>query len=279
MLRRIGLSGRSIVPLLVGFGCSVPAIMATRTLPSKRDRKMTIMLIPFMSCSAKMPIYYFFVQIFFPDKSWLIISSLYFLGIISAIVIALITKNLMFKGEPVPFVMELPNYRMPTLKNVTRLMWDKAKDFLERAFTIIFMGTVIIWMLEHFSFSLEMVSNPEESMLAMIANIITPIFVPLGFGDWRVSTALISGFLAKESVVSTLSVLYGSTEILRGSLSIAATYALLTFCLLYTPCVAAVAAVRREEGKLASIELVFFQCAVAWVIALLMKVILTAFGL
>ena len=279
LLRKIGLSGRSIVPLLIGFGCSVPAIMATRTLPSRRDRKMTIMLIPFMSCSAKMPIYYFFVQTFFPDRSWLIISSLYFLGILTAIIVALIGKNTVFKGEAVPFVMELPNYRMPSPQNVLRLMWDKAKDFLQRAFTIIFTGTVVIWILEHFSFTLNMVSDPADSILAYVASLISPIFTPLGFGDWKVSTALISGFLAKESVVSTLSVLYGSPEILRASLSTSATYALLTFCLLYTPCVAAVAAVRREEGVKGSIELVVFQCVVAWIVAFIMKMILTILGI
>ncbi|MBQ6334498.1 MAG: ferrous iron transport protein B [Erysipelotrichaceae bacterium] len=279
LLRKIGLSGRSIVPLLIGFGCSVPAIMATRTLPSRRDRKMTIMLVPFMSCSAKMPIYYFFVQTFFPDRSWLIISSLYFLGILTAIIVALIGKNTVFKGEAVPFVMELPNYRMPSPQNVLRLMWDKAKDFLQRAFTIIFTGTVVIWILEHFSFTLNMVSDPADSILAYVASLISPIFKPLGFGDWKVSTALISGFLAKESVVSTLSVLYGSPEILRASLSTPATYALLTFCLLYTPCVAAVAAVRREEGVKGSIELVVFQCVIAWIVAFIMKVILTILGI
>jgi ferrous iron transport protein B len=279
LLRKIGLSGRSIVPMLIGFGCSVPAIMATRTLPSKRDRKMTIMMVPFMSCSAKMPIYYFFVQTFFKEISWLIISSLYLLGIVTAVIIAYIGKNTVFKGEAVPFVMELPNYRMPMAKNVLRLMWDKAKDFLQRAFTIIFTGTVIIWCLGNFDFRLNMVSDPSLSMLAYAANIITPIFRPLGFADWRVSTALISGFLAKESVVSTLSVLYGSSEILRQSLSIPATYALLSFCLLYTPCVAAVAAVRREEGIKGSIDLVLFQCVIAWVVAFLMRMILLAFGL
>ena len=279
LLRKIGLSGRSIVPLLIGFGCSVPAIMATRTLPSRRDRKMTIMLVPFMSCSAKMPIYYFFVQTFFPNYSWLIISSLYFLGILTAILVAYIGKNTVFKGEAVPFVMELPNYRMPSAENVLRLMWDKAKDFLQRAFTIIFAGTVIIWVLEHFDFSMNMVSDPSLSMLAYAANIITPIFKPLGFADWRISTALISGFLAKESVVSSLTVLYGSSEVFRDSLSLSATYALLTFCLLYTPCVAAVAAVKREEGRKGSIELVIFQCVIAWIVAFLMRMTLSVFGL
>ncbi|MBO7677702.1 MAG: ferrous iron transport protein B, partial [Erysipelotrichaceae bacterium] len=270
LLRKIGLSGRSIVPLLVGFGCSVPAIMSTRTLPSKRDRKMTIMLIPFMSCSAKMPIYYFFVQTFFKDISWIVISGLYFLGIISAIIVALITKKTVFKGEAVPFVMELPNYRMPAARNVLQLMWDKAKDFLQRAFTIIFVGTIIIWVLEHFDFTLNMV-EPVDSALATMASIIAPIFKPLGFGDWRMSTALLSGFLAKESVVSTLTVLFGSTEVLRDSMNIVECFSFLTFCLLYTPCVAAVAAVRREDGVKGSVQLVIFQCIVAWIVAFIVK--------
>ena len=279
LLRKIGLSGRSIVPLLIGFGCSVPAIMATRTLPSKRDRKLTIMLIPFMSCSAKMPIYYFFAHTFFKEISWIIIGVIYFLGIITAIIVAIVSKQLVFKGEAVPFVMELPNYRMPAAKNVLRLMWDKAKDFLQRAFTIIFMGTVVIWIFEHFDFSFNMVSDPSLSMLAIIASFIAPLFKPLGFGDWRISTALLSGFLAKESVVSSLNVLYGSTEALKASLTSAECFALLTFCLLYTPCVAAVAAVRREEGVRGSIQLVVFQCAVAWIVAFIMKLVLGAFGL
>ena len=279
LLRKIGLSGRSIVPMLIGFGCSVPAIMATRTLPSERDRKMTIMLIPFMSCSAKMPIYYFFVQAFFPDISWLIIGSLYFLGIFTAIVVALIAKKTLFKGEAVPFVMELPNYRLPTGKNVMMLMWDKAKDFLQRAFTIIFVGTVIIWALKNYDFSLNIVSDPSMSILAIIAGRIAPIFIPQGFADWRVSTALISGFLAKESVVSILSVLYGSTQGLIESLSIAQAYSLLSFCLLYTPCVAAIAAVKREDGIKGAAELMIFQCAIAWLVSLLVKIILSAFGL
>ena len=278
LLRKIGLSGRSIVPLLVGFGCSVPAIMSTRTLPSKRDRKMTIMLIPFMSCSAKMPIYYFFVQTFFRDISWIVISGLYFLGIISAIIVALITKKTVFKGEAVPFVMELPNYRMPAARNVLQLMWDKAKDFLQRAFTIIFVGTIIIWVLEHFDFTLNMV-EPVDSALATMASIIAPIFKPLGFGDWRMSTALLSGFLAKESVVSTLTVLFGSTEVLRASMNTVECFSFLTFCLLYTPCVAAVAAVRREDGVKGSVQLVIFQCIVAWIVAFIVKTILTVFGL
>ena len=239
---------------------------------------MTIMLIPFMSCSAKMPIYYFFVQTFFKETAWIIIGALYFLGIISAIIVALITKRTVFKGEAVPFVMELPNYRMPAAKNVLQLMWDKAKDFLQRAFTIIFMGTVIIWILEHFDFRLNMV-EPTESMLALMASVIAPIFKPLGFGDWRMSTALLSGFLAKESVVSTLTVLFGSTDILRASMTTAECFSFLTFCLLYTPCVAAVAAVRREDGVKGSIQLVIFQCVVAWIVAFIIKSLLSVFGL
>ena len=239
---------------------------------------MTIMLIPFMSCSAKMPIYYFFVQTFFKENSWLIIGALYFLGIISAIVVALITKRTVFKGEAVPFGMELPNYRMPAAKNVLRLMWDKAKDFLQRAFTIIFVGTVVIWIMENFDFTLHMV-EPSESMLAAMASIIAPIFRPLGFGDWRMSTALLSGFLAKESVVSTLTVLFGSNDVLSASLTTAECFSFLTFCLLYTPCVAAVAAVRREDGIRGSVQLVIFQCVVAWIVAFIIKTVLTFFGL
>ena len=275
ILRKIGLSGRSIVPMLVGFGCSVPAIMSTRTLTSERDRKMTIMLIPFMSCSAKMPIYYFFVQTFFPERSWLIISSLYLLGIVAAVIVALISRRTVFKGNAVPFVMELPNYRMPTARNVLLLMWDKTKDFLQRAFTVIFFGTVIIWILEHFDFSLSLVEDPSLSILAVIAGLIAPIFSSLGFGDWRVSTALLSGFLAKESVVSILSVLYGSAKVLRASMSLKDAYALLTFCLLYTPCVAAVAAVRREEGGKGAAFLVVFQCVIAWIFAFIVRMIIS----
>ena len=277
LLRKIGLSGRSIVPMLVGFGCSVPAIMSTRTIPSERDRKMTTMLIPFMSCSAKMPIYVFFADIFFPKFAWLISVGLYFLGIVVAIVIALISKKTVFKGKAVPFVMELPNYRMPTPKNVLLLMWDKTKDFLHRAFTIIFVGTVVIWILEHFSFSLQYLESPEGSILASLGGLLAPIFAPLGLNDWRVVTSLISGFLAKESVVSILSVLFGSTEIMLASFTIPAVSALLVFCLLYTPCVAAVAAVRREQGHKGAIGMVVFQCVVAWVVALLVKLLLSLF--
>ena len=269
LLRKIGLSGRSIVPMLIGFGCSVPAIMSTRTLSSQRDRKLTILLIPFMSCSAKMPIYVFFADIFFPNNAWLISTSLYFLGIIISILVAYIAKNSIFKGEAIPFVMELPNYRLPSLKNVLQLMWDKAKDFLQRAFTIIFLGTIIIWFFQTFDFHFNIIEDSKLSILASIANIITPFFKPLGFADWRISTALLSGFLAKESVVSTISVLYGNTNILLNSLTKPAVYSLLVFCLLYTPCIAAVAAVKKEEGKLACISMVIFQILIAWIISFL----------
>ena len=270
ILRRIGLSGRSIVPMLIGFGCTVPAVMATRTLPSERDRKMTIMLTPFMSCSAKSPIYAFFVAAFFPGKGGLVFVSLYLAGILAGILVALAARNV-FKSEPVPFVMELPNYRLPALKNVLRLMWDKAKDFLRRAFTVIFLGTIIIWFLRTFDFGLNMVSDPESSMLAAVAGMITPVLRPLGLGDWRISTALISGFLAKESVVSTLTVLYGSQAGLAAAMSSLTAVTLLVFCLLYTPCVAAIAAVRRESGSRYALGMVFLQCAVAWICALLVK--------
>ncbi len=273
LLRRLGLSGRSIVPMLVGFGCSVPAVMATRTLPSDRDRKMTQLLIPFMSCSAKMPIYAFFAATFFPRYAALITVSLYFIGIIVAILIALIGKNTVFKGEAVPFVMELPNYRLPGLKNVLMLMWDKAKDFIQRAFTVIFLGTVAVWFLQNFNLSFNMVSDSEESILAMIAGVLAPIFVPLGFGNWKTVTSLISGFLAKESVVSMLTVLYGGSEGLLAEMTGLNAFTFLIFCLLYTPCVAAVAAIKREAGRKAAIKLVLFQCAVAWVVAFIVRVI------
>jgi ferrous iron transport protein B len=277
LLRKIGLSGRSIVPMLMGFGCTVPAVMATRTLPSERDRKMTIMLTPFMSCSAKLPIYGFFIATFFPGKGGLVMVSLYFLGILVGILAALISKSF-FKGEPVPFVMELPNYRMPAMRNVLRLMWDKAKDFLQRAFTVIFIGTIVIWFLRTFDFGLNMVGDPEESMLAAVAGMIAPILKPLGMGDWRISTALISGFLAKESVVSTLTVLYGDPAGLAASMSMSTAMVLLVFCLLYTPCVAAIAAVRRESGSAWAAGMVVLQCAVAWVCAFCIHLLALMFG-
>lgn len=267
LLRKMGLSGRSIVPMLIGFGCSVPGVMATRTLSSERDRKMTILMIPFMSCSAKLPIYAFFTAAFFPKHGALIMVGLYFLGIVTGIVCALLMKGTMFKGEPVPFVMELPNYRMPGAKNVGQLLWEKAKDFLQRAFTVIFVATIVIWFLQSFDLGLNLVSDSADSMLAGAAGIIAPIFSPLGFGDWRMSTALITGFMAKESVVSTLSVLFGSTQALLGALDPVGAAALLVFSLLYTPCVAAVASVKRELGGRWALLIVFGQCAIAWIAA------------
>ena len=264
LLRKIGLSGRSIVPMLIGFGCTVPGVMASRTLSSRRDRQMTIILTPFMSCSAKLPIYAFFTSVFFPGKGALVMIFLYVFGILTGIIFALILKGSLFKGEPVPFVMELPNYRMPGAKNVCQLLWEKAKDFLQRAFTVIFVATIIIWFLQTFDLRFNIVAESKESILAIIAGYITPIFNPLGFGDWRISTALISGFMAKESVVSTLSILYGSTQALLMSLTTPAALSLLIFCLLYTPCIAAIAAIKRElNGKWALI-VVFGQCLIAW---------------
>ena len=267
LLRKIGLSGRSIVPLLVGFGCSVPGVMASRTLPSERDRKMTIMLIPFMSCTAKLPIYGFFTAAFFPEYSGLIMVALYFGGIAVGILVAMIAKNSIFKGDAVPFVMELPNYRMPGAKNVLQLLWDKAKDFLQRAFTVIFLATIIVWFLTTFSLHLNMVTESKDSILAGIAGVIAPVFAPLGFGDWRISTALITGFIAKESVVSTLSILFGTTTALTSLISTKAAAALLVFCLLYTPCIAAIASIRRELGQKWAIGVVILQCVIAWVCA------------
>ncbi len=269
LLRKIGLSGRSIVPLLIGFGCSVPGVMASRTLPSERDRKMTIMLIPFMSCTAKLPIYGFFTAAFFPKYSGLIMVALYFGGIAVGILVAMIAKNSIFKGDAVPFVMELPNYRMPGAKNVLQLLWDKAKDFLQRAFTVIFLATIIVWFLTTFSPHLNMVTESKDSILAGIAGVIAPVFAPLGFGDWRISTALITGFIAKENVVSTLSILFGSTAALTSLISTKAAAALLVFCLLYTPCVAAIASIRRELGQKWAIGVVILQCAIAWICAFL----------
>ncbi len=273
LLRKIGLSGRSIVPMLIGFGCSVPGVMASRTLPSERDRKMTIMMIPFMSCTAKLPIYGFFTSVFFPEYSGLIMVALYLTGIGVGILTALIFKNTVFRGEAVPFVMELPNYRMPGAKNVLHLLWEKAKDFLHRAFTVIFLATIVIWFLQTFDLRLNMVVDSQNSMLAMIAGWIAPVFRPLGFGDWRVSTALISGFLAKESVVSTLSILFGSTGALLQTLTPVAAASLLVFCLLYTPCVAAVSSVRRELGGKWALGMILLQCAIAWICAFLVSLL------
>ena len=264
LLRKIGLSGRSIVPLLIGFGCSVPGVMSARTLPSERDRKMTIVLVPFMSCSAKLPIYALFSAAFFPKYAPLVMTGLYFLGIVMGIILALISKTTSFKGEAVPFVMELPNYRMPSLKNTVRLLWDKSKDFLTRAFTVIFLASIVIWFLQTFNFHLEMVDGSKESMLSVIAGWIAPIFAPLGFGDWRITTSLITGFMAKESVVSTISVLIGGTGALTSVFTVKSALSFLVFCLLYTPCVATISAVRRELGRKWALGVIALQCAVAW---------------
>lgn len=267
LLRKLGLSGRSIVPMLVGFGCTVPGVMASRTLPSERDRKMTILLTPFMSCTAKLPIYAFFTAAFFPKRGALVMIGLYVFGIVMGILMALIFKKTAFKGEAVPFVMELPNYRLPGAKNVGHLLWDKAKDFLQRAFTVIFIATIVIWFLQNFDMGLNMVSDSQNSILALVAGVLAPIFLPVGFGDWRIVTALISGFMAKESVVSSLTVLFGSNAALQGTLTVAGAAALLVFCLLYTPCVAAIASVKRELGGKWAAAMVLGQCLIAWVVA------------
>ena len=267
LLRKLGLSGRSIVPMLVGFGCTVPGVMASRTLPSERDRKMTILLTPFMSCTAKLPIYAFFTAAFFPGRGALVMIALYVFGIVMGIVMALIYKKTTFKGEAVPFVMELPNYRLPGAKNVLHLLWDKAKDFLQRAFTVIFLATILIWFLQNFDTGLNMVSDSQNSILALFAGALAPIFVPTGFGDWRIVTALISGFMAKESVVSSLTVLFGSTEALQSTLTAVGAGSLLVFCLLYTPCVAAIASVKRELGGKWATLMVIGQCVIAWLAA------------
>ena len=267
LLRRIGLSGRSIVPMLIGFGCTVPGVMASRTLPSERDRKMTILLTPFMSCSAKLPIYSLFAAAFFPEHAALVMVSLYFLGIAVGILMAILLKSSVFKGEAVPFVMELPNYRLPGLKNVVQLLWEKARDFLQRAFTVIFVATIIIWFLQSFDLRLSLTADPQQSILAWLASGIAPLFAPLGFADWRVSTALITGFMAKESVVSTLTILYGSSAAFAAALSPEAAAPLLVFCLLYTPCIAAVASVKRELGGRWAFIMVANQCIVAWLAA------------
>lgn len=272
-LRRIGLSGRSIVPMLMGFGCTVPGVMAARTLPSERDRKITILMTPFMSCGAKIPIYAFFTAAFFPGKGAVVMTLLYFLGIILGILFAVVSRKTMYKGEPVPFVMELPNYRMPGPKNVARLLWEKAKDFLQRAFTVIFLCTIIIWFLQTFSFHLSVVTDERESMLAAIAGILVPVLRPLGFGDWRISTALIAGVLAKESVVSTISMLFGSAEGLSGVLTSLGAASLLVFCLIYTPCAAAIASIRRELGGKTAAGVAVWQCAIAWVMSFLVVLV------
>lgn len=271
LLRKIGLSGRSIVPMLIGFGCTVPGVMASRTLPSARDRKMTIMLTPFMSCTAKLPIYGFFTAAFFPGKGAIIMIGLYFTGIIVGILMALISKGIMFKGEAVPFVMELPTYRMPGAKNVAHLLWDKAKDFLQRAFTVIFIASIVVWFLQTFDFGLNVVSDSQNSMLAVVAGVMAPVFGPLGFGDWRIVTALIAGFMAKESVVSTLTVLTGGSVV--ALITPLGALALLVFCLLYTPCVAAVAAIKRELGGGWAMGIVIGQCVIAWICAMVIRLI------
>lgn len=276
-LRRIGLSGRSIVPLLMGFGCSVPSVMASRTLPSARDRQLTVMLTPFMSCTAKLPIYAFFTQLFFPDNGALVMISLYLLGILMAIIVALVLKNTIYRGEPVPFVMELPNYRIPTAVSVLRLIWDKGKDFMQRAFSVIFIATIVVWFLQSFDFHLSLVADPQNSILASLASVISPIFEPLGFADWRITTSLISGFMAKESVVSTLTVLFGSGVSISSVLGVASAYALLVFCLLYTPCVATIATVRHELGNRHAWAMVVWQCVVAWLVAFAIKLLLECF--
>lgn len=271
LLRKIGLSGRSIVPMLIGFGCTVPAVMATRTLTSERDRKMTILLTPFMSCTAKLPIYSFFVSVFFPGKGGFIMAGLYLLGIVVGILIALLYNGTLFKGEPVPFVMELPNYRLPGAKNVMQLLWEKAKDFLQRAFTVILLATIVVWFLQSFNVHLNLVNNSADSMLAIIAGWLVPLFKPLGMGDWRICTALISGFMAKESVVSTLGVLFGGS--ISTVLSSATAASILVFSLLYTPCVAAIASVKRELGSRWAVGVVIWQCVIAWVAAWIIHVI------
>ncbi len=277
LLRKIGLSGRSIVPMLIGFGCTVPAVMATRTLPSKRDRKMTIFLTPFMSCTAKLPIYAFFVNAFFPGKGGWIMTGLYVLGIVVGILVALLFKNTLFKGEAVPFVMELPNYRMPGARNVAQLLWEKAKDFLSKAFSVIMIATIVVWFLQSFDWHLNMVSDSSESLMAMVSGWIAPILAPLGLGDWRIVTSLISGFMAKESVVSTMGILFGNS--IHTAISTVSAVTMLVFSLLYTPCVASIASIKRELGAKWAVGVIFWQCAVAWIAAFAARLICIAVGL
>ncbi len=279
LLRKIGLSGRSIVPMLVGFGCTVPGVMASRTMPSERDRKMTILLTPFMSCSAKLPIYAFLSSALFPQCAGLVMIGLYFFGILTGLLVAMLFKKTIFQGEAVPFVMELPNYRLPGARNVLQLLWEKSKDFLQRAFTVIFVATIVIWFLQNFDLRLHLVADQQQSMLAMLAGVIAPVFAPVGFGDWRICTALIAGFMAKESVVSTLNVLVGDEVAIAAVLGPANALALLAFCLLYTPCVAAIAAVKRELGGKWAAAVVIGQCVVAWVMALLVRLVAMGLGL
>ena len=271
LLRKIGLSGRSIVPMLIGFGCTVPAVMATRTLTSERDRKMTILLTPYMSCTAKLPIYAFFVSVFFPKQGGLVMAGLYLLGIAVGIGIAFLYKGTLFQGEPVPFVMELPNYRLPGAKNVAQLLWEKAKDFLQKAFSVILIATIVVWFLQSFDLKMNMVTDSTDSMLAAVAGLLVPLFAPLGLGDWRICTSLISGFMAKESVVSTLEVLFGGG--ITTALSPLAAASLLVFSLLYTPCVAAIASIKRELGTKWAVGVVLWQCVVAWIAAFVVRLI------
>lgn len=273
LLRKLGLSGRSIVPMLIGFGCSVPGVMASRTLSSERDRRMTVLLTPFMSCSAKVPIYAFFSAAFFPHYAALVMIGMYFIGIIVGIIMAFIFKKTLFKGEPVPFVMELPNYRMPGAKNVVHLLWEKAKDFLQKAFSIIFIATILIWFMQNFDIMLNVVADSRQSILAVLAGMITPLFKPLGFGDWRLVTAILTGVMAKESVVSTISILFGSTIEMVSVISAAGAMSFLVFCLLYTPCVAAIASVKKELGGKWAAYVVVIQCVVAWIAALITYII------
>ena len=275
LLRKLGLSGRSIVPMLIGFGCSVPGVMASRTLSSERDRRMTVLLTPFMSCSAKLPIYSFFVSAFFPGKGALIMGGLYFFGIIMGILVALLYKGTLFKGEAVPFVMELPNYRLPGMKNVLQLLWEKARDFLQRAFTVIFVATVIVWFLQSFNLHLNLVTDSKDSILALIAGIIAPVFAPLGLGDWRICTSLLCGVMAKESVVSTMQILFGTG--IQTALSTAGAAAMLVFSLLYTPCIAAIASVKRELGGKWAVIMVVWQCLIAWVMAFVVHAVVMLF--
>lgn len=277
LLRKIGLSGRSIVPMLIGFGCTVPGVMASRTLPSERDRKMTILLTPFMSCSAKLPIYAFLTAAFFPGQGALIMVVLYFLGILMAVLLGLLLRRSLFRGEAVPFVMELPNYRMPGAKNVLFLLWEKAKDFLERAFTVIFVATIVIWFLQSFDFQFNPVNNQQSSMLAVVSGALAPLFLPLGFDDWRVATSLISGFMAKESIVSTITVLFSSTEALVAAITPLSALTLLVFCLLYTPCVAAIATIKRELGGKWAVGVAFMQLFIAWIVAWIVRILATPF--
>ena len=279
LLRRLGLSGRSIVPMLIGFGCTVPAVMSTRTLPSERDRKMTILLTPFMSCTAKLPIYAFFVKAFFPKIGWLVMTGLYVLGIVTGILIALLFRRTLFKGEAVPFVMELPNYRLPSPRNVLQLLWEKAKDFLQRAFSVILVATIVVWFLQSFDFDLNLVSNSRESILAVISGFLVPLFRPAGLGDWRIVTSLVSGFMAKESVVSIMRVLYGNEGGVSAVMSSLTAASVLVFSLLYTPCVAAIASIKRELGRHWAVSVVLFQCSIAWIAAVLVHLIGMALGM